>query len=194
MESIQLSTSDGHRLAADIAMPNGTPLGGVAVCHPHPAYGGNRFNNVVEALFTALPAAGFATLRFDFRAGGGDGIGERLDVAAALDALAERIATPLALAGYSFGAAVALATDDDRITAIAAVAPPLSMMSVRTPSVATLVLTPQHDQFCHPHAAQAIVDSWINCEFDTIESTDHFLIGHTAGVAERVTTWLTGRF
>lgn len=175
-------------------MPASEPLGGVVVCHPHPAYGGNRFNNVVEALFTALPAAGSAALRFDFRSGGGDGTAERLDVIAALDALAERVEAPLALAGYSFGAAVALSTDDDRITAVAAVAPPLSMMSVSAPSVPTLVLTPQHDQFCQPDAARAIVDDWHDCTFDTIESADHFLMGHTAEVAERVTAWLTSRF
>ena len=73
MTSVQLTTSDGHNLAADIAVPTGTAdsadtLGGVVLCHPHPSYGGNRFNTVVEALFHSLPAAGFVTLRFDFRA------------------------------------------------------------------------------------------------------------------------------
>lgn len=193
MESIQLSTSDGHQLAADIALAVDAPIGGVVVCHPHPAYGGNRFNNVVEALFTALPAAGFATLRFDFRSGGGDGVAERLDVIAALDALAERIDAPLALAGYSFGAAVALATDDDRPIAIAAIAPPLSLMSVGVPSVPTLVLTPRHDQFCQPDAAQAIVGDWDDCDFEAIESADHFLMGHTADVAARAVSYLEAR-
>ena len=194
MDSIQLTTSDGHELAADIAMPAVAPRGGVVVCHPHPAYGGNRFNNVVEALFTALPTAGFAALRFDFRAGGGDGVAERLDVIAALDALAEGVDAPLALAGYSFGAAVALATADDRITAVAAIAPPLSMMPVAAPSPPALVLTPQHDQFCRPDVARAIVEAWDDCDFETIGSADHFLIGHTADVAERATTWFSARF
>lgn len=193
MESIQLTTSDSHVLSADVVVPDEVSLGGVVVCHPHPAYGGNRFNNVVEVLFAALPAAGFAALRFDFRAGGGDGIAERIDTVAALDAIAERVDAPLALAGYSFGAAVALAIVDQRVSAIVAVAPPLSMMPAPAPSVPTLVLTPRHDQFCAPDATRAIVESWVDCDFEPIEAADHFLIGHTADVAERATRWLTSQ-
>lgn len=193
MESIQLGTSDGRQLPAELDVPTGVPVGAVVVCHPHPAYGGDRFNNVVEALFTALPAAGLAALRFDFRSGAGDGITERLDVVAALDALTERVDAPPSLAGYSFGAAVALATADARISSIVAIAPPLSMMPTPPPSVPTLVLTPRHDQFCPPDAARAIVDSWNDCSFETIESADHFLVGHAAAVAERVVAWLTAR-
>jgi len=175
-------------------MPTGAPRAGVVVCHPHPAHGGNRFNNVVEALFSALPAAGFVTLRFDFRTGGGDGVTERLDVVAAMDALAARTDAAVGLVGYSFGASVALNTQDDRVAAIVAIAPPLSMMPAPAPSVPTLVLTPQHDQFCPPDVARAIVDAWDGCDFQPIESADHFLMGHTAGVAERVATWLDARF
>ena len=194
MESIQLSTSDGLMLAADIAVPDEAPLAGVVVCHPHPAYGGNRYNNVVDALFTALPAAGFVTLRFDFRSGGGDGIAERIDLIAAIDALATRSDVPIAVAGYSFGASVALNTADRRIGAIAAIAPPLSMLPAGDPGVPTLVLTTRHDQFCQPDAATAVVTGWDSCEFDVIESADHFLVGQTAAVAERVAGWLSVRF
>ena len=187
MESILLSTTDGHRLDADLALPTGAPVGGVVVCHPHPAYGGDRFNTMVAALFEALPAAGFVTLRFDFRAGGG---GEHADLQAALDAVAARTGGPLALAGYSFGAAVALATTDRRVTAIAAVAPPLTMMQVPVPTVPALVLTPTHDQFCPPGQAGAIVAGWPTGEFAEIPGCDHFLAGHTAAIAQRVAEWL----
>jgi alpha/beta superfamily hydrolase len=190
---VQLTTSDGHVLDADIAEPpdGAQVLGGVVVCHPHPLYGGNRFDNVVEALFRALPAGGFTTLRFDFRRDHGDGTAERLDVVAALDALRETGAAPLLVAGYSFGAAVALGTVDDRIAALAVVAPPLTMLPAETPSVPTLVLTPEHDQFCPPEAARAIVGAWPTAELEIIESADHFLVGSAAGIAERVTGWLT---
>jgi len=193
VDSIQLTTSDGLQLPADLAMPAGAPRAGVVVCHPHPAYGGNRCNSVVDALFRALPAAGFVALRFDFRSGGGDGVAERLDVVAAIDALAARTDAAIALAGYSFGASVVLTNDDDRVAAIVAIAPALSMMPAPAPSVPTLVLTPQHDQFCPPDVARPIVDTWDGCDFESIESTDHFLMGHTAAVAERVTAWFDAR-
>ena len=198
MTSVQLTTSDGHNLAADIAEPTGTAdsadtLGGVVLCHPHPSYGGNRFNTVVEALFRSLPAAGFVTLRFDFRAEHDGGANERLDVIAALDALDARTDRPLAVVGYSFGAAVALDTVDERIASVVAIAPPLSMMPAPAPDAPTLVLTPRHDQFCPPDEAEAIVGDWPNAEFGVVESADHFLAGHTAAVADRVVTWLRER-
>lgn len=191
MESVQLTTSDGHVLAADIAEPgDAAPAGSVAICHPHPQYGGNRFNTVVEALFTALPEAGFRALRFDFRSGAGDAIAERLDLIAALDELEARAVGPFFVAGYSFGAAVALGTADDRIAALAAIAPPLTLLAAGAPPVPTLVLTPSHDQFCPPDAAAAIVSAWDLAELEIIESADHFLQGHTQAVADRATSWL----
>ena len=122
-----LETSDGHRLAGDLSRPEGDAVGGVVVCHPHPLYGGNRFNPVVEAVFDALPHAGFAVIRFDFRSQHDNGNGERLDVVAALDALSDELgdAVPLYAVGYSFGAMVTLTTDDPRIGARVVIAPPI---------------------------------------------------------------------
>ena len=71
--SATLLTSDGLRLPAEIAVPDGA-RGGAVLLHPHPRFGGNRLNAVVAALFRSLPAAGIAALRFDFRPGaGGEG-------------------------------------------------------------------------------------------------------------------------
>jgi len=50
------------------------------VCHPHPLYGGDMRNNVVDALVRALSETGVAAVRFDFRgvgrSGGEHGEGE----------------------------------------------------------------------------------------------------------------------
>jgi alpha/beta superfamily hydrolase len=187
-----LQTADGQTLAADLADPAGDPRGGVVVCHPHPLYGGDRFHPVVDALFRALPAAGFRTLRFDFRAAHGGGVAERLDVVAALDALSgpESAGLPLYVAGYSFGALVALGTDDARIAGIVAIAPPLTS---DTPAHAgpVLVLSPRHDQFCPPERAAAITAAWPATSVDAIEGADHFLVGAAAAVAGRTVAWLT---
>ena len=43
------------------------PWAGAVLLHPHPDMGGDRYNNVVSALFEALPAAGVTALRFDFK-------------------------------------------------------------------------------------------------------------------------------
>ncbi len=192
VESRTLITADGHELAADLARPDGDVIGGAAVCHPHPQFGGDRFNPVVEAAFRARAERGRLALRFDFRREFANGIGERHDVVAALDALAAETQQPLAAAGYSFGAAVALSTDDARIRAVAAVAPPLAHMEVRPPSVPTLVLTPVHDQFSDPDATAPIVAEWPDNTFEAVDSADHFLAGSAGKVGERAAEWLAG--
>ena len=190
MESLTLTTSDGHDLAADLATPDVEPVAGAVVCHPHPQYGGDRFNPVVEALFGELADRGLLTIRFDFRREHASGIGEREDVVAALDALTERTDAPLVVAGYSFGAAVSLSTPDARITALAAIAPPLGRMQVDAPSAPVLVLSPRHDQFCPPEAAATAVAEWPDAVVEPVESADHFLVGHAGAVAIRSADWL----
>jgi alpha/beta superfamily hydrolase len=192
VEYLQLTTSDGVVLQADLAVPD-APHAAAIICHPHPQYGGNRHNNVVQALFDALPAAGVATLRFDFRADFDDGRGEQLDAIAALDALQSRLADlQLVAIGYSFGAAIVCALDDARITTKVLIAPPLAAMStVRGMDVPTLVLTPAHDQFSAPDATEAIISDWPQTTHETIASADHFLNGRTALVAERTLAFIT---
>jgi alpha/beta superfamily hydrolase len=199
-QTIRLRTADGCELTADLAEADGPVRGGVVVCHPHPLYGGNRHNPVVDAVFTALPAAGFRALRFDFRSVHdsdrfGGGVAESADVVAALDRLADdHPDLPLFLVGYSFGAALSLATLDGRVGAIVAIAPPLGAMPIeRVPTVPVLVLSPRHDQYCPPDTAAPIVATWPRAELEPVESADHFLAGHTAAVARRAVTWLAGR-
>ncbi len=188
-----LSTSDGHSLAADLAAADGNAVGAVVLCHPHPLFGGNRFNPVVDALYRALPQAGFTALRFDFRAEHDKGVAERLDIVAGLEAL-EALdgldeAVPLFVVGYSFGALVAISTDDARIAGVVAVAPPLSN-DHHPPSAPALVITPRHDQYCPPETAALVTSAWNDVELGVIEGADHFLNGYSATVAERATGWL----
>jgi alpha/beta superfamily hydrolase len=196
VERAQLVTSDGHRLDADLELATGPARGAVAVCHPHPHYGGDRFNPVVDAVFRALPPAGFHALRFDFRAEHGGGVAERLDVVAALDLLAQRVPdVALHLVGYSFGAVVALSTADPRVRSVVAVAPPLPAMAaaIEAPRVPALVLAPAHDQFCAPGVAAPIVSAWPDAELAEVEMADHFLAGRTGAVADAVVAWLSAR-
>lgn len=190
----QLTTADGHVLAADVDEPDGPVRGAVVVCHPHPLYGGNRHNMVVDAVFRTLPTTGFRALRFDFRAEHGDGVAETADVVAAIDAVTagQAVDIPVFVVGYSFGAGVALRTADRRIRAVVAIAPPLPTMPVDPPpTVPVLVLTPRHDQYCPPDVAEPIVATWPDAEIDIVESADHFLAGHTAAVARHAVAWLS---
>jgi hypothetical protein len=85
---------------------------GVVVCHPHPLYGGDMYNNIVEAIEEGFSGKGFSTLRFNFRGVGGSGGsydekgGEARDVLSAVSFLRDSLApnASIMLAGYSFGA------------------------------------------------------------------------------------------
>ena len=48
-----------------------TPWAYAVLLHPHPDMGGDRHNNVVSALYEALPPEGVTALRFDFTLGQG---------------------------------------------------------------------------------------------------------------------------
>lgn len=93
-----------------------TGKGGVVICHPHPLYGGDMENNVVEAIEEGFARTGFTTLRFNFRGIGGStglyggGDGEAADVVDAWRFLRKEVPGPgrFVLAGYSFGAWVSV--------------------------------------------------------------------------------------
>ncbi len=193
-----MTTPDGISLDADIATVEAARAGAV-VLHPHPRFGGNRFNAVVAALFRALPTVGITTVRFDFRPGAGadgsDRTEERVDAVAALDALAAQLPElPLFLVGYSFGAAVALGVEHPAVTARVVLAPPLTVMDVATPApLPTLVLVPAFDNFAPPAAVEPIVATWADTTMEVIEAADHFMLGRAAAAADRAAAWLADR-
>jgi alpha/beta superfamily hydrolase len=104
------------RLEALVEEPADVPVRYAAVvCHPHPLYGGTLHNKVVHILARSLRSGGAATLRFNFRGVGASegrhdaGVGETADTLAAVAWARSRWpAAPLLLAGFSFGAAIAI--------------------------------------------------------------------------------------
>ena len=125
-EYVTIDSDDGDggslRLEGTLHVPDGgssadEKAAGVVVCHPHPRYGGDMDSAVVVGVADRLEAAGFAVLRFNFRGVGLSegsfdwGGGETDDAEAAMEFLALRDevdASRVGVAGYSFGAAVAI--------------------------------------------------------------------------------------
>jgi len=182
-----------------------TPRHAVVICHPHPEYGGTMDDTIVTTVAATLRAAGIATLRFNFRGVGhsegrhGGGVAEVDDVRAALDWLAEHApGARLALAGYSFGAAMALraAAVDPRPKRLVAIALPAAMLDVafladcRTP---TLFVHGDRDQFSPPAQFEALL---ARCPAETqvvrIPGADHFLYAYADRVGESVVRFATG--
>jgi uncharacterized protein len=200
IETVEMTTWDGVRLAGDLAIHPGAALAAV-VCHPHPLYGGDRHSPVVDAVFRALDDAQVMALRFDFRGAGdsegthGEGVDERLDVAAAIDLLSTCTDAPVWVVGYSFGAAVGLDVVHPHVHGWVAIAPPLAMMSGerlagRDHRPKHLVLA-GHDQFGTPESVAGITSDWANTTTELLPSADHFLAGHLAAVNTVVVDALT---
>jgi uncharacterized protein len=142
LDHITFVTDDGLTLEGEIHRPAGTARAGAVICHPHPRYGGSKDHPVLWALRIELNRRGFVVLAFNFRGVmgsegiSGTGADEPDDVRAALNWMsAEAQDRPLFLAGWSFGANVALRTaiEEDRPGALALLALPLSDMSLDLP-------------------------------------------------------------
>jgi alpha/beta superfamily hydrolase len=160
--------------------------------HPHPDFGGNRFNVIVDELYRRLPLAGISTIRFDF-------FSSEPPVAAAetIEVLNQCSVRPLALVGYSFGAEVAATLDDDRIAGWFLIAPPL-VDSKRPRPVAidprpTGLLLAEHDQFSSPGRTSHIAATWVNTTVTIVPGADHFLIGRAHVVVDEALRWLRGQ-
>lgn len=106
------------------APPASEPVGTAVIAHPHPLFGGTMDNKVVQTVARAFVQSGWQALRFNFRGVGASegsydqGRGELEDLLAVVGAYAA--GGRLALAGFSFGAFVAVAAAD-RIAAERAV-------------------------------------------------------------------------
>lgn len=86
--------------------------GTVVIAHPHPLFAGTMDNKVVQTLARAFVASGWTAVRFNFRGVGAsegvhdEGRGEASDLLAVVQQVAPE--GPLAIAGFSFGAFVAI--------------------------------------------------------------------------------------
>ncbi|MCU0588705.1 MAG: alpha/beta fold hydrolase [Syntrophobacteraceae bacterium] len=170
---------------------------GVVVCHPHPLYGGSMDNNVVLALQRSLASVGWATLRFNFRGVGssggtyGDGHGEVEDLLAAAAFLGHQGLERIHVAGYSFGAWVALgACQEQRMkpAALILVSPPLDFLdftSLYLPTSPTLITLGESDSFCGVPAlrqwtAGPAMRQSKEPRVEILTDCDHFYRGHEA--------------
>lgn len=131
-------TIEGPAGLLEVAVDSVTdaPRSLAVVCHPHPLQQGTMHNKVVTTLARTFAREGAAAVRFNFRGVGestgsyGEGVGERDDARAAIAWGRERWpGLPLFLAGFSFGAAVALSVAAQvEPQGVIAVAPPVERL------------------------------------------------------------------
>lgn len=185
------------------------PFPSVVVCHPHPRQGGDMQSDVVVAICEALFQHSVAAFRFNFRGVGGsegsygEGIAEQEDVKAALDFI---VSSPnidsekIGLAGYSFGAKVALpvALQDERVSLLALVSPPLSDAAWEQlngyPKPKFLIVGDFDFVFRLEGFQQHIKDICDPEQCQVISGATHFWLGYEEEVAQRVSQFFDAGF
>jgi hypothetical protein len=198
-----IAAGPGPSLEAAVALPP-RARAGVVVCHPHPLYGGDMDSPVVSAVARACAGVGLAALRFNFRGVGGsagdwdEGRGEQDDVRAALAHLGTLLpaGAPIALAGYSFGAAMsaAVASAGQPLAGLALIAPPLAMRPWAPPasllvSGPILLAAGSADQYCPVEALDALGRALPTATVTVLDGADHFFFGGLDRLASAVGGW-----
>lgn len=189
-------TADRLTLEGVVHLPEVMPAAGIVVCHPHPLYGGDMNSNVVMVICRAAVENGMAALRFNFRGAGGSegshdgGVGEMQDVAAALQylrGLPEIDAARVGLAGYSFGAAMALRAVDADVKALIAVSTPTAALPLEPPVVPCplLLVSGDEDEYSDQDSLEEMAGA-TGAELVILPGVDHFWWGAEDRLAEVV--------
>ncbi|MGC9196542.1 MAG: alpha/beta hydrolase [Syntrophobacteraceae bacterium] len=193
----------------DIAVENGKtfleglfeqgPQGRNAIiCHPHPLYGGNMHNDVVQAAQKAFSALGWATLRFNFRTAGtanpAQGEKDGFDLLEISQFMNSRSPGPIAFAGYSYGAWAILDSIRSGLNPdwLVLISPPLDFLSfqgLKPPRAPTLITLGDKDQFCSVKSLAAWLAASPDPHSTVVEilpDVDHFYRGAQRQLARKI--------
>ena len=199
-------TGPTGRLQAVLETPSAGELAGAAVvCHPHPQHGGTMHNKVAHTLARAFVRLGFVTLRFNFRGTEeseghfDEGVGELDDALAAIDWMKHRLPnSPLWLAGFSFGAAIAVRAAAAReVEGLVSVAPAVARFASgleKQPKCPWLIVQGDKDELV---AVDEIIE-WMNSldpgpELLIMSEAEHFFHGRLIDLRRVVTTSVADR-
>jgi alpha/beta superfamily hydrolase len=212
VEAVTFRTPDGIRLEGEVRLDAAAPVAAAVICHAHPRHGGSKDHPVLWSLRNELAGGrSYLTLSFNFRGTMGSsgtfggGRAEVRDVDGAIGYVAERApGVPLLLAGWSFGAAVALhaAIRDERPRALASIGLPLRPGDVEVPippapeelrrrRTPALFVAGSEDEYCpadelRAYAAAAGGDALI------VDGTDHYLWRREREAAAAIAEWAVG--
>lgn len=202
---VVLHTADGLELVGELALPLDRPPVATMVClHPLPTQGGFMDSHLLRKASYRLPAlADLAVLRFNTRGttsprGTSQGefdnaVGEKYDVAAALDLCEAEDLPSIWLVGWSFGTDLALKYGcDPSVVGAVLISPPLRFsepadLEQWTSSGKPLAaIVPEHDDFLKPAEARERFAAVPQCEVVAVDGAKHLFVGHTERVLDEV--------
>ncbi len=204
-EPLALETADGLQLVAELALPlDREPTATIICLHPLPTHGGMMDSHVFRKAAFRLPAlADLAVLRFNTRGtwsaqGASEGsfegaVGERYDVAAALEYAEFHDLPNIWLVGWSFGTDLALMYGDDPLVQGAILLSPPLRFSTAT-HLATwaasgrplTALVPEFDDYLRPPEAVERFAPVPQAEVVAMSGSKHLWVGDAERVLDEV--------
>jgi alpha/beta superfamily hydrolase len=209
-EPITLHTADGLALVGELALPaQRTPVATLVCLHPLPTHGGSMDSHVLRKVAWRLPAlADVAVLRFNTRGttsregtseGAFDsGVGERFDVAAAIEYAEFHDLPHRWLLGWSFGTDLALSHGlDPSIDGAILLSPPLRWTPEHrlddwaSAGIPLVALVPEFDDFLQPDEARQRFARVPHAELVAVDGARHLWVGEPS--VRRVLTEVVAR-
>ena len=198
------SSRDGLRIEAEIDEPDDA-VASLVLCHPHPKMGGTMNGPLLLALRDELVSRRWQVLRFNFRGIGesegesSTGEAEMNEALAAVD-VARESGLPVAIAGWSFGAAVAVrvAAQVEDLIGCAAIAPavdPKPEITAGIPddavvSIPLLVVVGANDDQVSPARCGEWSETQPRATFHEIRGANHFFWAKYEQISTIVADWL----
>jgi uncharacterized protein len=195
-EPVTLHTADGLELVAELAIPaDRPPTASLLTLHPLPTHGGMMDSHLFRKAAWRLPAlAGLAVLRFNTRGtastagrSGGEfdaAVGERYDVAAAIEYAEYHDLPRRWLVGWSFGTDLALMYGaDPSIEGAILLSPPLRHSGEEHLDAwarfgkPMLVLVPEFDDYLRPAEARERFADIPQAEVVGVDGAKHLWVG-----------------
>jgi len=195
-EHIELLTSDGLTLVGELATPaDRAPVATLVTLHPLPTAGGFMDSHILRKAAGRLPAlAGLAVVRFNTRGTTSprgtsdgsfdDGVGERSDVAAAMEFVAARGLPNPWLLGWSFGTELALKYGlEHPIKGAILLSPPLhratdaELAAWAHQDRRLVAIIPEHDDYLRPAEARERFAVVPDTRFIAVEGGKHLWVG-----------------
>jgi hypothetical protein len=204
-EPLTLHTADGLALVGEIARPlDRDPVATLVCLHPLPTHGGMMDSHVLRKAAYRLPAlAGIAVLRFNTRGtssvqGTSEGrfdqaVGERYDVAAAIEYAEFHDLPEIWVLGWSFGTDLVLMhAGDPAVRGAILLSPPLRFstpehLAAWAESGKPLTaLVPEHDDYLRPAEARERFAVVPQAEVVGVDGAKHLWVGAADQVLDLV--------
>jgi alpha/beta superfamily hydrolase len=204
-DDIELHTADGLTLVGELALPAEQPPAATLVClHPLPTHGGMMDSHVFRKAAWRLPAlADLAVLRFNTRGTSSvrgtsegtfdGGVGERFDVAAAVEFVEFADLPEIWLVGWSFGTDLVLRYGcDPAVRGAILLSPPLRYATPEDLSVwaeagkPLTAFVPEFDDYLRPDEARRRFAAVPQAEVVAAPGAKHLWVGDAETVLDAI--------